>query len=122
MAASNLLLGRGVVVDAVNGVPEARAAWRQTADRCGARLVLLETALPDAREHRRRVESRKADIPGHRVPTWEDVQADGWVPWNEERDGARVVIDTTRRGEALRTAVAAVLGARCAVGQDPGAA
>ena len=60
-----------------------------------------------AAEHRRRVESRTADIPGHQVPTWVEVQADGWVPWDEGRDGARVVIDTTCSEQALRAAVAA---------------
>ena len=107
VAASNLLLGVDVIVDAVNGVPEARAGWRETADRCGARLILLETVLPDPAEHRRRVESREADIPGHQVPTWVEVQADGWVPWDEARDGTRVVIDTTHSEQALSAAMAA---------------
>lgn len=107
MAASNLLLGVDVIVHAVNGVPEARAGWRETADRCGARLILLETVLPDPAEHRRRVESRAADIPGHPVPTWFEVQADGWVPWDEARDGTRVVIDTNHSEQALRAAMAA---------------
>lgn len=87
LAVSNLPLGHDVVVDAVHPVPASRAAWTQTAARAGARLVVLETVLPDGREHRRRVETREADIPGHRVPTWEDVQADGWVAWDVERDG-----------------------------------
>lgn len=108
VAASNLLLGVDVVVDAVNGVPEARAGWRETADRCGARLIVLETLLTDAEEHRRRVECREADIPGHEIPTWADVQADGWVPWNEYRDGDRVVIDTTCSEQALRAAMRAL--------------
>lgn len=108
IAASNLLLGMNVIVDAVNGVPEARAGWRETAQRCGAQLVLLEIALPDVDEHRRRVESREADIPGHQVPTWSDVEADGWVPWNEARDGARIVIDTTVSKSALHNALCAL--------------
>ena len=75
LAVSNLLLGATVVVDAVNPVAEARASWREAATRAGAALVNVETALPDREEHRRRVETRVADIPGHVVPTWEDVEA-----------------------------------------------
>lgn len=108
VAASNLLLGMNVVVDAVNAVPEARAGWLQTAHRCDAHLALLETVLPAADEHRRRVESRVADIPGHRVPTWFEVQTDGWVPWDEDRDGPRVVLDTTVTEHALRAALDAL--------------
>ncbi|RKQ37024.1 AAA family ATPase [Kocuria tytonis] len=104
VAASNLLLGLNVIVDAVNAVPEARAAWHKTAHRCGAQLTLLETVLPDGDEHRRRVESREADIPGHQVPTWNEVQADGWVPWSEDRDGAHIVVDTTDGESAMRDA------------------
>lgn len=105
VAASNLQVGNNVVVDAVNPVPEARAGWRETAERCGARLIVLETRLPDADEHRRRVEARQADIPGHRVPTWQEVRADGWVPWCSERDGSRTLIDTTSATTALREAL-----------------
>lgn len=105
VAASNLQVGNNVVVDAVNPVPEARAGWRDTADRCGALLIVLETWLPDADEHRRRVEARRADIPGHQVPTWREVQADGWVPWCIERDGSRTLIDTTSATSALHNAL-----------------
>lgn len=108
LAVSNLLLGHDVVVDAVHPVPASRAGWAGTAPRAGARLVVLETVLPDEREHRRRVETRAADIPGHRVPTWDDVQADGWVAWDVDRDGPRTVIDTTTRAAALRDALAAL--------------
>lgn len=70
LAASNLLLGTPVVVDAVNAIPEARAGWAHAAAQADARLVLVETHLPDRAEHRRRVETRTPDIEGHRLPTW----------------------------------------------------
>lgn len=108
LAASNLLLGMPVVVDAVHPVPEARHGWPQTAVRAGARLVVLETSLTDEAEHRRRVETRTADIPGHRVPTWDEVRADGWVPWDVTRDGPRVLVDTRSADAALATALAAL--------------
>lgn len=99
---SNLLLGNNVLVDAVNAVPEARAGWDETAGEAGARLVVVETTLPNLEEHRRRVQTRQPDIAGHAVPTWEEVQGETWVPWYESRDGARHLVDTTDAETALQ--------------------
>lgn len=106
LAVSNLVLGTDVVVDAVNAVAEARAGWRVAASRGGAQLVQVETTLPDAAEHRRRVETRTADIPGHEVPSWADVEALAWTLWDDQRDGQRLLIDTTDSGQALGTLMA----------------
>lgn len=95
LAVSNLLLGNDVVVDAVNPVPEARVGWSECAARGGAELVVVETVLPDLVEHQRRVEERLPDLPDQVVPTWQQVQARDYVPWQEERDGPRLVVDTT---------------------------
>lgn len=107
LAVSNLLIGNTVVVDAVNAVPEARLSWRDAAARAGARLVNVETVVPDQEEHRRRVERRLADIPGHEMPTWDDVQRTPWSAWDEARDGPRLLVDATD----TRTAVTLVLEA-----------
>lgn len=93
LAVSNLLLGHEVVVDAVNPVPAAREGWRHAANRGCADLILIETVLLDEVEHRRRVEGRRRDIPGHVVPTWQEVQDGEWVPWDADRDGVRLVLD-----------------------------
>lgn len=106
LAVSNLLLGIGVVVDAVNAVPEARAGWRDAAARGGAELMQVETWLPDAAEHRRRVEGRTADIPGHQAPSWAQVESQEWTPWDEERDGPRMLIETTDSRQALAAVLA----------------
>ncbi len=106
LALSNLCLGNNVIVDAVNAVPEARAGWAETARGAGARLVLMETALGDQGEHRRRIESRTPDVAGHRVPTWEEVQNEPWASWDEARDGERHLIDTTSASQARETALA----------------
>lgn len=106
LAISNLLLGIDVVVDAVNPVPEARAGWREAAARGRAGLLQLETWLPDADEHRRRVQARTADIPGHQVPSWDEVARQRWVPWDDERDGPRTLIATTDSSRALAAALA----------------
>lgn len=101
LAVSNLLLGSTVVVDAVNPVAEARASWADAAARAGARLVNVETVVPDREEHRRRVELREADIPGHLVPTWQEVGAAEWQEWDVERDGERLLVDTTDTERAV---------------------
>lgn len=108
LAASNLLVGTPVVVDAVNPVPEARQGWQDTAARADARLVVLETSLNDEAERRRRVEVRTADIPGHRVPTWEEVEDGVWVPWDVVRDGPRVLVDTSNAETAHTSAMRAI--------------
>ncbi len=101
LAVSNLELGIDVVVDAVNAVPEARAGWREAAHRGGAELVQVESWLPDQVEHRRRVETRTADIPDHQIPSWDDVEAQHWAPWDTTRDGPRTLIDTSDSARAL---------------------
>ena len=64
VALDNLGLGLSLVVDAVNPIEFTRNLWRHAASRCGARLVEIELVCSDDVEHRRRVESRTADISG----------------------------------------------------------
>lgn len=108
LATSNLELGQDVVVDAVCPVPESRRGWADTAAAADARLVIFETMLLDAAEHRRRVRRRQPDMPGQEVPSWDQVTAARWIPWQSDRDGARHRIDTTDAA-AARTAAMAVL-------------
>jgi predicted kinase len=112
VATSNLQLGRDVVVDAVNPVPEARSGWRETAHASGSALVQLETTLPNTNEHRRRVENRIADMADQVVPRWVEVTSREWVPWDPPRDGPRTVIDTTALGDAVTAALRACQAAR----------
>jgi predicted kinase len=90
IAAENLKLGRIVVTDCVNPVLASRDGWRETASKNAARLVEIEIVCSDASEHRRRVESRSADISGLVVPTWLDVVNRTYEPWDREH----VVLDT----------------------------
>src|SRR5688500_14775715 len=73
IAGDNLRLGRTVIADCVNPWPLTRAAWRDVADRANVRALDVEIVCSDRDEHRKRVESRVADIPNHVVPTWQDV-------------------------------------------------
>jgi predicted kinase len=92
IAQDNLLLGRTVVADCVNPLAITRSDWRAVAQRAGVRAVDVEIVCSNADEHRRRVESRTADIPGHDLPTWSQVADRDYCRW----DGDRIVIDTAR--------------------------
>jgi hypothetical protein len=80
-----------VVVDAVNPVRVARSGWQQLADERGATLRFVRVVVCDEVEHRRRVESRVADIEGHALPTWAQVAGqshDEWVEPHLELDNS----------------------------------
>lgn len=85
VSADQLRSGRPVVVDAVNAVEAARAGWREVARGTGATLRWVEVVCSDQGEHRRRVESRGSEMPGHVVPTWDEVTARTWEPFTEDR-------------------------------------
>ncbi len=85
VAHDQLVAGRAVVVDAVNPVDLAREGWRRLAAATGARLQWVEVVCSDPAEHRRRVEGRSGDWPGHVPPTWDAVRAATWEPFTDER-------------------------------------
>lgn len=106
IAEANIADGRIVVGDCVNPVAASREGWRAAAARAGSRLVEIEIICSDREEHRRRITSRTADLPGHRLPSWDDVESRLFEPW----DRPRAVIDTARRSpsEAVEDAIRAV--------------
>ena len=85
LAADNLMLGRTVVADCVNPVLASRNGWRETAFRCAARLVEIEIICSDLAEHRRRAEGRVSDIEGLIQPSWEQITAKTYEPWDRDR-------------------------------------
>lgn len=93
VAEDNLRVGHTVVADSVNPIPVTRDAWREAANRARAAAVEVEILCSDKREHRRRVEDRVSDIPGHIGPTWQEVIDRDYRSW--ERD--RIVIDTANQ-------------------------
>ena len=106
VAADNLLLGRDVVADGANDWAEGRTLWEQTGERAGAAVHWLEVVCADLTEHRRRVETRKADVVGLALPDWNAVLGRGLGPW--ERD--RTVVDTAHRDleDSVNEALAAL--------------
>ena len=93
VAADQLVAGRDVVIDAVNAVAAARDGWVALAARTGAALRLVEVRCGDAAEHRRRVESRQAEMPGQHLPSWDEVTEREFQPWLPELAERLVVID-----------------------------
>jgi predicted kinase len=100
VAEDNLRVGRTVIADCVNPWPLTRDAWRSVAERAGVALLDFEIVCSDPAEHRRRVESRQADIVGHALPTWQAVIDRDYHAW----DRGRIVVDTAE------TDVAACVG------------
>jgi predicted kinase len=93
VAADNLRLGRLVIADSVNPVAATRTAWRAVAAGVPVASVEIEIVCADAGEHRRRVETRTLDLPGLVPPTWAEVRARDYEPWDRER----IVVDTAGR-------------------------
>lgn len=90
LALDNLRLGRVVVADSVNPIAYTRDRWLQVATAAGAEAVEIEVICTDLAEHRQRVEGRATDVPGLKLPTWQEVIEREYEPYPRER----VVIDT----------------------------
>lgn len=91
VALDNLRLGRSVVADSVNPLSITREAWRKVASTAQVKAIDVEVVCSDNREHRKRVETRETDVPGLRLPSWADVVAREYEPWDRER----LTVDTS---------------------------
>jgi predicted kinase len=89
-AGTCLAAGTGVVADAVFPIAASRAPWTELGRRHGVPVTWVRLVCTDPAEHRRRVEERAADLPGHRVPTWAQVAARQVDTWAEPHG----VVDT----------------------------
>ena len=90
IAEDNLRLGRTVIGDSVNPWMLTRDAWRNAGLRAGVRVVEIETICSDLQEHRRRIETRRNDVPGLVLPSWQAVIDRDYHAWDREH----LVIDT----------------------------
>lgn len=93
LAADNLSFGGCVVADSCNPLELTRLAWEQVARDAGAAFVNVEVVCSDSEEHRCRVESRKVEVPGLRLPNWAEVTARDHEPWGRPR----LTLDTAGR-------------------------
>ena len=93
VAEDNLRLGCAVIADSVNPLPITRDAWLAAATRAQVSAIEVEVVCSDPGEHRRRVERRRDRPAAASQPTWHDVVARDYQPWNREH----TVIDTAAR-------------------------
>ena len=93
VAADNLRLGRFVVADSVNPLRITRDAWLSVAEKASVEIVEVEVICSNIAEHRRRVEGRRSDIDGLKLPAWQDVMSREYEAWHRPH----IVIDTASR-------------------------
>lgn len=93
VAEDNLRVGRDVVADSVNPIRETRDAWRSVASRTPVKIVEVEVICSNLTEHQFRISSRKSDIPGLKLPSWQDVLDREYEAW----DRPHLVIDTASK-------------------------
>ena len=53
----------------------------------------VEIVCSDPQQHRQRVENRVSDIPGLKLPSWDEVISREYEPWQRNH----IMIDTARR-------------------------
>jgi predicted kinase len=115
LAEDNLRAGGTVVADSVNPLPVTRDAWLAVANRAHVPVLEIEIVCSDASEHRRRVETRPSNVPGLRLPVWDEVLARDYRPW----DRPHVILDTaTRTAEDVVEALLAMPQLRERTGSD----
>ncbi|MEP3113691.1 AAA family ATPase [Nisaea sp.] len=92
LAVTNLSLGLSSVIDCVNPWQLTRDIFQDAARKAKSAFFGIELYCSNQTEHRRRVETRHADIPGKALPDWQKVMARDYHPWTD----ADIRIDTAK--------------------------
>ena len=93
IAADNLKIGHNVVADSCNPINHTREEWENVAKTNNSIFINIEIICSDKAEHRKRIESRKSEIDGLKLPTWNDVENREYHQWETNR----IVIDTANK-------------------------
>ncbi|MDR2037783.1 MAG: AAA family ATPase [Bacteroidales bacterium] len=93
IAGDNLKLGHNVVADSCNPITLTRREWVDVADKNGAGYIHIEIRCSDKEEHKERVRTRKSELEGLKLPTWEEVESREYHQWENER----IIIDTAHQ-------------------------
>ena len=93
IASDNLRLGQNVVSDSCNPVNFTRQEWENVAKENGSAFINIEVLCSNKEEHRKRIEARKSDVKGLKLPDWEDVENREYHLWKSER----ITIDTANK-------------------------
>ncbi len=105
VAAEQLRYGVSVVAECVNPLGVTRDSWRAVAADHGAHLLEIELICTDQAAHRERARTRRVDIQGLELPSWQQIVDRDYEPW----DRGHLVIDTAI--QPVAQTVAAILGA-----------
>ena len=92
VARDNLKNGLDVIADTVNPIRLSRDLFAETAIAGDAQVLNVELICSDAVEHRKRIETRRADIKGHQLPDWKAVTERYYEPWVTDC----LVLDTSK--------------------------
>ena len=93
IAKENLMIGNSVVSDSCNPWKLTRQEWENVAIESNAQYINIEVKCSDKNEHKRRIETRKCEIEGLILPTWEEVEKRKIEVWSEEH----IEIDTANK-------------------------
>ena len=93
IASDNLKLGHHVVADSCNPIMLTRREWEEIAIQNESIFTNIEAVCSDKEEYRKRIETRKADIKGLKLPTWDEVENREYHSWENER----IIVDTANK-------------------------
>ena len=92
----------------LGGAAEIALVAGAVAEQATTPFIEIEVVCADSAEHRRRVETRQADIAGHRLPRWAEVERLHYESW-----AANLTVDTGGRGiDEIAAEVIAALDSR----------
>jgi predicted kinase len=74
LAERQLMLGQSAILDSVAASHTIRRAWRQLAERYGAKYRVIECMCSDESLHRLRLKGRQRNIPGWHELEWSEVE------------------------------------------------
>jgi predicted kinase len=95
LALDNLRLGTTVIADSANTINITREAWINVAKQASIPFVEIELICLNRAEHQKRIETRKADIPRLKLPSWQAVLDREYEPWTSKH----LVFDTSKQSD-----------------------
>lgn len=103
LAYENLVLGHNVIIDTVNPLHISRKMFNQLKEKTETATVQFELKIKNSELHKSRVENRKSDVIGLKIPTWKNVTEREYEEWEQELDGKRFEIWTDDMESAFET-------------------
>ena len=91
IAFDNLKLGMSVVADCVNPITLTRETWHKVSRDANVPFYDIEVICSDQIEHKLRIETRKSEILGLELPSWQDVRNRRYQQWP---DYEHIIVDT----------------------------